>query len=716
MSINFIFMRIIYIFIKALLALVLVWPNFSFAGNVTMPSSLVADTSTFVTLSDSGTTPSISGYTGTLLVSVTASDGNIKVTTTTNLKRASGYCGYSSDSDDEPTDCSGNSLTEIGFRGTQDDINTALATLAFKGDGTTGSPTVTLSVTPAGSLYNSANGHYYKVVNHGSSITWSAAKTAAEASTFNGLSGYLASITSSSENTFIDEKAGVNAWLGGTDRDSEGCWKWSGGPDDGKIFTVGNDADNTTSGGCTVDSGYTVYEKPFGDGEFGWNSNEPNDAGGEDRLHIKTDGSWNDFANGNTNVSFYVIEYGGMPGETATTTGLTTLTIKSVEASESTYNAFDDKQLKGIVEAHNESIKNSLTQSTNSILRRMEQYRRFENNQSFKIQDLKFVFNDRSSDGNIEKRLIEHYSKEIIGKMKIKDYTASYLANLMSNNSDAEYNNWVWWASGSINKGSLNFKSDQLGRQTDTTGFVIGADIDYDNNSLLGFAFRNDDITTSVSTDGTKSTSRGQNLMMYHTLKINNQNYFDSFFGIGRTDQHTDRVVDIANDINVVGLNEARHVFGAFKYNFSNDLKIFNISNYSQFNFGYSEIDGYTEKGTSNLKMSFDDRDLLSSSATIGMKINRSFDLNNSDLLPHLKLDYNEDLTEDSVLKGNLVSVPSNQYSTTISKHFSSSIRYEAGFDWIFDNGWNVTSIFNRLEKDGFGHENALIFSAYREF
>ena len=716
MSINFIFMRIIYIFIKALLALVLVWPNFSFAGNVTMPSSLVADTSTFVTLSDSGTTPSISGYTGTLLVSVTASDGNIKVTTTTNLKRASGYCGYSSDSDDEPTDCSGNSLTEIGFRGTQDDINTALATLAFKGDGTTGSPTVTLSVTPAGSLYNSANGHYYKVVNHGSSITWSAAKTAAEASTFNGLSGYLASITSSSENTFIDEKAGVNAWLGGTDRDSEGCWKWSGGPDDGKIFTVGNDADNTTSGGCTVDSGYTVYEKPFGDGEFGWNSNEPNDAGGEDRLHIKTDGSWNDFANGNTNVSFYVIEYGGMPGETATTTGLTTLTIKSVEASESTYNAFDDKQLKGIVEAHNESIKNSLTQSTNSILRRMEQYRRFENNQSFKIQDLKFVFNDRSSDGNIEKRLIEHYSKEIIGKMKIKNYTASYLANLMSNNSDAEYNNWVWWASGSINKGSLNFRSDQLGRQTDSTGFVIGADIDYDNNSLLGFAFRNDDITTSISTDGTKSTSRGQNLMMYHTLKINNQNYFDSFFGIGRTDQHTDRVVDIANDINVVGLNEARHVFGAFKYNFSNDLKIFNISNYSQFNFGYSEIDGYTEKGTSNLKMSFDDRDLLSSSATIGMKINRSFDLNNSDLLPHLKLDYNEDLTEDSVLKGNLVSVPSNQYSTTISKHFSSSIRYEAGFDWIFDNGWNVTSIFNRLEKDGFGHENALIFSAYREF
>ena len=204
--------------------------------------------------------------------------------------------------------------------------------------------------------------------------------------------------------------------------------------------------------------------------------------------------------------------------------------------------------------------------------------------------------------------------------------------------------------------------------------------------------------------------------MMYHTLKINEQNFVDTFFGLGETNQHTNRAVDIANNTRVTGLNKASHAFGAFKYNFSNNFKVFNISNYSQFSFGYSEIDGYTEAGSSNSKMSFDDRDLLSSSATIGMKIDRSFKLNNSDLLPHFKFDYNEDLTEDSVLKGSLVSSPSNQYSTTISKHFSSSLRIEAGFDWIFDNGWNVTSIFNRIEKDGFGHENAFNFSANRKF
>ena len=680
-----------------------------------MPTSLVADTSSFVTLSDSGTTPSISGYTGTLLVSVTASDGNIKVTTTTNLKRTKGYCGYTADNDNEPTDCTGNSLTEIGFRGTQDDINTALATLAFKGDGTTGSPTVTLSVTPAGSLYNSANGHYYQVVNHGGDITWSAAKTAAEASTLNGLSGYLASITTKQENDFIYAKAGQNAWLGGTDRDAEGCWKWSGGPDDGKIFTNDGGVDN-----CEVDTGYTVYERPgagadFGDGEFGWNFREPNNSGNEDYLHMKTDGSWNDYRQ-TTSVRYYVIEYGGMPGETATTTGLTTLTIESVEASESTFDAFDDKQLKGIVEAHNESIKSSLTQSTNSVLRRMEQYRRLGNNQSVKIQDLKFALNDKFNDENISKRLFEHYSNEAKEKINIKDYMSSNFANTLSNNSDPQYKDWVWWATGSINTGSLNFRSDQLGRRIDSNGFVIGADIDYDNNSLFGLAFRIDDIITDVSTNGTKSSSDGKNLMMYHTLKVNDQNFVDTFFGLGETDQHTNRVVDITNDTRVTGKNKARHAFGALKYNLSNQYKNLNIYNYSQINFGYSEIDGYSEAGSSNEKMSFDDRDLFSSSASIGVKIASNINFDYSELLPHLKIDYNEDLTEDSVLKGHFISSPSNQYSTTISKHFSSSIKLEAGFDWIFDNGWNITTIMKRREKDGFGHENALIFSANREF
>ena len=82
--------------------------------------------------------------------------------------QAAGYCGYSSDNSSVPSSCTGNSLTEIGFRGTQDDINNALATLSFKGDGAAG--TITVAVTPAGTNYFSGNGHYYQLVT--GNINW----------------------------------------------------------------------------------------------------------------------------------------------------------------------------------------------------------------------------------------------------------------------------------------------------------------------------------------------------------------------------------------------------------------------------------------------------------------------------------------------------------------------------------------------------------------
>ena len=217
--------------------------NVAWSGEVTMPSSLTADTTDFVLLSDSGTAPSISGFDGTLLVTATASAGNVKITTTSNTLRASGYCGYSADADSEASDCSGNSLTEIGFRGTQANINTALATLSFKGDGAEGSPTITLAVTPAGTNYYSGTGHYYEVVS--ATKTWSQAKALAAASTYEGLTGYLVTITSAGENAFIKAKVNANSWIGASDDNNEttgttveGHWQWVTGPEAGKTFFV----------------------------------------------------------------------------------------------------------------------------------------------------------------------------------------------------------------------------------------------------------------------------------------------------------------------------------------------------------------------------------------------------------------------------------------------------------------------------------------------
>ena len=131
----------------------------------------------------------MSGFSTDVLITITATAGYVKITTVTGLEQINGYCGYTADnSSSEPDNCTDDNRSEIGFEGTQAEVNAALATLSFKGDGSTSSVSITASATPTGAAYNSSNGHYYRAVSS-TDIEWDDARAAAksEAQKFNGI-------------------------------------------------------------------------------------------------------------------------------------------------------------------------------------------------------------------------------------------------------------------------------------------------------------------------------------------------------------------------------------------------------------------------------------------------------------------------------------------------------------------------------------------------
>jgi hypothetical protein len=132
------------------------------------------------------------------------------------------------------------------------------------------------------------NGHYYDYVSN--SLTFDDALAASAASSHLGLQGYLATVTSADEQTFIyDNVTKAATWFAGTDRETEGTWKWVAGPEAGTIFY---------SGGAPI--GYS-----------NWNAGEPNNLGDEDYLWGNWSGSaWNDIAW--TSLG-YVVEYSAVP-------------------------------------------------------------------------------------------------------------------------------------------------------------------------------------------------------------------------------------------------------------------------------------------------------------------------------------------------------------------------------------------------------------------
>lgn len=206
---------------------------------------------------------------------------------------------------------------------TAEDWQTLLRSVTFENanDWEVGDRTITFS---AGSLSAFSNGHFYELVDNGGD-DWNMARANAEARTYLGKTGYLATITSQAENDFIAQVLAADAWIGAADEytlindatgtttypdqwSAEGNWYWVTGPEAGTLFSVGNEFPATVPG---------EYAN--------WNDWEPNDSGGEHFGQIYSSGAygrWNDLPDW-VGLAF-VVEYGDMPGDPATSISATT--------------------------------------------------------------------------------------------------------------------------------------------------------------------------------------------------------------------------------------------------------------------------------------------------------------------------------------------------------------------------------------------------------
>jgi hypothetical protein len=206
------------------------------------------------------------------------------------------------------------------------DYQAALRSVIFSTTGNAGERIIDFSI--GGGLYFAETGHFYEYV--AGVLSWTAARDAANNRWLYGRQGYLVTIIREDENAFVASKVQGNGWLGAADVNRDistgaalseqtiGNWRWVTGPvADRTQFWQGYGPGTQIEG---------VFSR--------WAGGEPNNASGEWVAHMYADGLgyWNDFAPSNSNIQGYIVEYGGMPGDTP----LTIQAAKAVTVSKAT--------------------------------------------------------------------------------------------------------------------------------------------------------------------------------------------------------------------------------------------------------------------------------------------------------------------------------------------------------------------------------------------
>ena len=708
-----------------------------YSASFTFPSTLTTNTSDFVLLSETGTTPSVSGFSTDVLITITATAGFVKITTVTGLEQINGFCGYTADnSSSEPANCSNDNRTEIGFEGTQAEVNNALATLSFKGDGSTSSATISVSATPTGASYNPVNGHYYRAIA-ATDIEWDDARATAksDAQKFNGLRGYLVNITSAQENAWIKDKISTNAWTGGSDSGTERIWKWMDGPEAGQSYTcaiqplLNSGGPGATISGCSEQSYLNWLVAAGGD-------REPNDYNrqNEDYMHVygalddDRRGKWNDFVIDNDAVDAYIIEYGGQGG-TATAFGAASISITSTEATDNPFNVFDDKELVGIVEGQSESAKRFIYGSTYPVLERMEWYRTTKKNDNIKFQDLGIDIDTTNKDTYPYAKLLDAYllkgklldvyllkgdvnKEHKLSNKNIEKFISELpLSQYLKNEFGMVPRKWKIWSSGYFKKGKVKVKSGKVNQEFDSDALTIGIDKIIEKNTLFGIAIRLEDQDTDVGQLGTKINSDAKSATIYSSWHNNKSTFIDGLVGYGYIENDLTRIEQANTSNSLTGNRGVKQYFSSIKFNKIMDKDNFTSLLFGRADYGLSKLESFSEIGNIQA-LKFEEQNLKNKSISIGALTKYKKKIKKGYFLPYGRIEFFENLTPNSKVKASYISDPNTEYSYTVKEDYSNSIKLELGFDLNLIDNWYLSTSIRRLIKNNKDFENEFAIKA----
>ena len=268
-------------------------------------------------------------------------------------------------------------------------------------------------------------------------------------------------------------------------------------------------------------------------------------------------------------------------------------------------------------------------------------------------------------------------------------------------------NDWEAWTEGSISFGKIGETSLSSAQDIDGFGITVGADRKMDEDQILGLAVRVGNTDVDVGTFGSAIDTNALSLSVYGINSLEDKNFIKHVFGVSYLDSDIVRK-DEGNTNTHTGDREGKQVFGSLDIGREYEDDDLTISSIGSIDGSYTAFDSYTESGTNAI--SYNDQDIKSLMASLGVLIDRNINLENSTVKSRVNLEYGKEFTSNSKVVTSYVS-DSESFEYQADNKNRDIYTAGLGLDFKHDQGLTISADYERQQIKGHGFINKFTLS-----
>ncbi len=323
-----------------------------------------------------------------------------------------------------------------------------------------------------------------------------------------------------------------------------------------------------------------------------------------------------------------------------------------------------DAEVMGLLGAQTASTRRFATAQIGNFQRRMEglhsasRGERFENGLSFGVD------RDRRCQDEV-RRMPGGDCRQVtaLDESALRDdvVVAPSVGERGNRSGGADNGALTLWTGGSINSGDRDGRSGSAGFDFQTSGISAGADTRVSQAFAFGGGIGYGRDTTDVGHNDTRSHGESYTLAVYGSYHPGQYFFVDGLLGYQLLSFDSRRYVT-ANGAMVQGDRDGKQWFASLSVGGDYQRDRLSVSPYARLDLARATLNGYTERGDAIYALRYEDQDVDTTTASLGVHMDYRFPVRFGTLSPQLRFEYQHDFQDASSVTMGYADLPGGPF------------------------------------------------------